>query len=151
MDIESILVKYPKRREFLLEILHEIQNNQPQQYLPEESIKSVSKYLGLTLSQVYGVIGYYSMLSINPRGKYIIYACKSPVCKLMGSTPLIDLLKTHLKIEINKTTPDGLFTIEETECIGRCDEAPSMIINQEYYGNLTPEKVISILSELKTQ
>jgi len=149
MDVESILSKYPKKREFVLEILHDIQNKHPQNYLTKESIKLVAKHLELPLSQIYGIIGYYSMLSIKPRGKYIIYVCKSPVCRMMGSASVSDQLQSHLKIDINKTTSDGLFTLEEVECLGRCNESPCMMINKSFYGNLTQEKLLSILEVLQ--
>lgn len=151
MDVETILSKYLKKREFVLEILHDIQNKHPQHYLTKEAIKLVAKHLELPLSQIYGIIGYYSMLSIKPRGKYIIYVCKSPVCRMMGSASVSDQLKSHLKIDINQTTSDGLFTLEEVECLGRCDEAPSMMINKEYYGNLTPDELLKVIDDLKNQ
>jgi len=149
MDVETILSKYPKKREFVLEILHDIQNKHPQNYLTKESIKLVAKHLELPLSQIYGIIGYYSMLSIKPRGKYIINVCKSPVCRMMGGVSVSDQLKSHLKIDINKTTSDGLFTLEEVECLGRCNESPCMMINKSFYGNLTQEKLLSILEVLQ--
>ncbi|MHC1702390.1 MAG: NAD(P)H-dependent oxidoreductase subunit E [Tenuifilaceae bacterium] len=151
MDVETILSKYPKKREFVLEILHELQNNHPQNYLTKETIKLVAQQLELPLSQIYGVIGYYSMLSIKPRGEFILCVCKSPVCRMMGSVSVSDQLKSLLKIDINQTTSDGLFTLEEVECLGRCDEAPSMMINKDYYGNLTPDKILKIINDIKNQ
>lgn len=151
MDIESIVHGFPRRREFILEILHSIQDNNPQHYLPEASLKLVAKHLNLPLSQVYGVVGYYSMFSIKPRGKYIISICKSPVCSLMGSLPIMEFLKKELSVDINKTSSDGLFTIKEVECLGRCDTAPSMMINKKYYGDLTIEKIQIILHEYRNK
>ncbi len=147
MEIDPILQKYPKSRDYLIEILHDIQNAHPQSYIPPEVVTRVAKHLNVKQAQVYGVIGYYSMLSAKPRGRYVIRVCASPICNLMGSSNLIDYLKEKLKVDIGQTTPDGLFTLETTECLGNCAAAPAMMINQEMYGSLTTGMVDILLEQ----
>ncbi|MBN1990678.1 MAG: NAD(P)H-dependent oxidoreductase subunit E [Bacteroidales bacterium] len=148
MEKDTSLVKFPPRKDSLLQILHHIQDNHPNQYLSEDCLKATAKYLDLPLSSVYGVAEYYSMFSLKPRGRYIIRICTSPVCGMMGSTPLVEWLKNRLSIGVGETTPDGLFTLEEAECLGRCGKAPSMIINRDFYGNLTEDVLEGIISNL---
>lgn len=151
MELEKILSKYPKKKEFLLEILHDIQNSNSKNYIPREAIDAVSHHLNIKKAQVYGVIGYYSMFSSKPRGKYIIRVCASPICNMMGSCNLLDYLKQKLGVELDDTTADGLFTLETTECIGNCAAAPAMMVNQEMYGKLTPGMIDSILESYSGQ
>ncbi|MBW6501423.1 MAG: NAD(P)H-dependent oxidoreductase subunit E, partial [Bacteroidales bacterium] len=96
-----------------------------------------------------GVAGYYSMFSLIPRGRYIIRVCNSPVCNMMGSAGLIEALGSLLGIGVGETTPDGLFTVEEAECLGICDVAPAMMVNLKVYGNLTRKSLESVLEELR--
>lgn len=149
MDSKKLLNRFEPKRDNLLPILHFLQDNHPQNYLPPETLKVVSNYLNLTLSQVYGVVGYYTMFSTKPRGKYIIRLCNSPVCHMSGSENAIEWVKNILKVNLNETTPDSLFTIEESECLGRCGKAPSMMINRDFYGELTMEKMEQIINELR--
>ncbi len=151
MEVETILSKYPRRKDYLLEILHDIQNQNPNTYIPHEAIQKVADHLNIKKAQVYGVIGYYSMFSDTPRGKYVIQVCASPVCNMMGSSNLLDFLKQKLNVEIGETTPDGLFTLETTECLGSCAVAPAMMVNQEMYGNLTPGIIENILEQYTTR
>ncbi len=149
MDIASILKKYPKRRDFVLEILHDIQNHDPNHHLNEDSLKKIAHHLNLPLGQIYGIVGYYTMFSLKPRGKYLIQVCKSPICSMLGGQSIIDSLNSSLNIDSSNSTQDELFTIEEVECLGQCSDSPCMMINQKIYGNLSPEKIKSIISELK--
>lgn len=149
MSTEDILSNFKPVKDNLLPILHHLQDNNPQNYLTDEVLEATAKYLNMTRSSVYGVVGYYSMLSRKPRGKFVIRICSSPVCSMMGSLNLLDWLSQRLGISVGHTTPDGLFTIEESECLGRCGKAPSMMINRDFYGNLNPESIDSIINQLK--
>lgn len=149
MNTQEILNQFKPSKDNLIPILHAIQDNNPQNYLPDEALKSTAKFLNLPLSSVYGVVGYYTMFSRKPRGKYVIRFCTSPVCGMMGSINLLDWFKQWLKIDLGETTPNGLFTLEESECLGRCGKAPSMMVNQDFYGNLTPEILEKIIHQLQ--
>lgn len=150
MGVTEIISRYEPKRENLLLILHEIQERKGDQSIDESTLREVAKYLDMSLSQVYGVVSFYTMYSTKPRGKYIIRICQSPTCHLMGSKSLLDYLKQILGIEENQTTPDKLFTLETSSCLGVCSEAPAMMINDKVYGNLTSEKVNDILKALRS-
>jgi NADH-quinone oxidoreductase subunit E len=149
MNRTDILNKYSPSKDNLLLILHDLQNNNPQQYISTEDIKEVSKFLKLTYSHVFGVATYYSMYSLKPRGKYIFRICNSPVCHMKGSDAVIDEVKKHLSINVGDTTPDGLFTLETTECLGRCGAAPGMIMNENFQGVLSPDRIKNIIENNK--
>ena len=146
---QEIIAGFSPDRANLLPILHALQDNHPQNYLTEESLKAVASHLRVNLSWIYGVAGYYSMFSLKPRGRYIIRVCNSPVCNMIGSPALIEALTIILGIRAGETTSDGLFTVEEVECLGICDSAPAMMINRKVYGNLTRNSLEAIIDDLR--
>ncbi len=149
MSINEILSRFEPRPENLLSILQAVQESHPTHHLTPEDLKAVARYLNLSYSRVYGVASYCSMFNLEPRGRHIIRVCDSPACQLMGATTVLDELKNILQINENETTPDGEFTLETTSCLGVCGIAPAMVIDEEVYGNLTPEKVREIIEEYR--
>lgn len=147
MDREAILKKFEPHLSNILYIMHDLQDNNPQRYLGKEDIEAVANYLNLPFSYVHSTASFYTMFSLKPRGKNIIRLCESPPCHLMGSGSLLDYLKGSLKVDIGGTTKDGVFTLETTSCLGACGVAPCMMLNEEMFGNLTPEKVDNILDQ----
>ena len=147
MNEKDILQKYPPLMENLLLILHDFQNNNPQNYLSEKNLKIIANYLNVTASSIYGVASYYTLFSLNPRGENIIRICRSPVCAMAGSINILAELRKILNVDIGETTPDGLFTLETSECLGQCDTAPGMSINKAYHGNLSTKKIQHILRD----
>ena len=141
----DILEKYPPLMENVLLMLHDFQNYNPRNFLSEKDLALIASHLNTTYASIYGVAGYYSMFSLTPRGKHIIRICRSPVCHMAGVMDLFTELNTILKIDVGQTTPDSLFTLETTECIGQCDKAPAMAVNDAFYGNLTARKIKAIL------
>ena len=135
--------------ENMLLILHEFQNSNPQHYLSEDDLAMIAGYLNVPYSALYGVVSYYSMFSLTPRGEYIIRVCNSPVCRMADSNHILTKLRNYLGIDVGGTTADGVFTLETTECLGQCDSAPGMSVNEMYYGDLTGEKVKHILNDYK--
>jgi NADH:ubiquinone oxidoreductase subunit E len=87
------------------------------------------------------------MFSLVPRGKYIVRICQSPPCHLLGATPIAQELMKQLGVGFHETTADGVFTLEMSSCLGICGVAPAMMINDEVYGNLTPERIAAIVAE----
>ncbi|MCX7863072.1 MAG: NAD(P)H-dependent oxidoreductase subunit E [Bacteroidales bacterium] len=148
----EILNQFRPERTEILKALHSLQNANPQHYISSDAMKAVAKYFNITLGQVYGIVTYYSMFSTKPRGKYIIRLCKSPVCYMKGSFNLKNYLEEHLQLTASteNISADGLFTIETTECLGHCEQAPAMMVNNTIYSNLTREKIDEILHALKT-
>ncbi len=149
MDTAAIVKKHGAGKENLLQILHEIQDSNPHNYISDATIKEIAQLLNTTYAQIYGVVTYYSMLSTEKRGRNIIRVCRSPVCHFNESTTIIDALEKILSIKCGETTTDSQFTLETAECLGNCDLAPAMMINKEYYGDLNPEKIVSILDSFR--
>jgi NADH-quinone oxidoreductase E subunit len=147
--LNEVLKRYPSTRENLLDILHDLQDANPYHYLSDEALRDVADYLGLTLSEVKGTASFYSMFSFTPRGKHIIRVCESPPCQLLGASTVLQKLKETLSVEVGETTGDGLFTLETTSCLGVCGVAPAMMIDEEVYGNLTAERIETIIARIR--
>ena len=147
MDREAILKKFEPELRNILYILHELQDKNPRHYVAKEDIRACAEYLSVPYSYVHGVTTFYTMFSLAPRGRHIIRLCDSPPCHLMGSTSVLDYLKKKLGIGVGETTADGVFTLETASCLGVCGVAPAIMINDEMYGKLTPERVDGILEE----
>ena len=113
-----------------------------------ESLAAVAAIFGVTTAKVTSVASFYSMLSMEPRGRYVIQVCQSISCSLMGSDSIIRHLSGKLGIDPGETTEDGKFTLIEVECLASCGTAPMMQINDDYYENLTPDGVDQILEGL---
>jgi NADH-quinone oxidoreductase subunit E len=143
----EIIRKYEPAPENLLTILHDLQDAHELHYLTESNLRLASEYLALNFGFVHGVATFYTMFSLEPRGKNIIRVCQSPPCHLMGSTTIVRELRGLLGVDLGQTTPDHLFTLEMSSCLGVCGVAPAMMINNEVYGNLTPEKIREVVKE----
>ena len=128
-----------------LHALQELYGN----YLPEEAVRQLAEGLRIPVNQVFGVATFYTMLSVRPRGENIIRLCDSPPCHLMGAQSIIGILENELGIETGETTPDRRFTLELTSCLGVCDVAPAMMINEAVYGNLTRDKIVEVLKKFR--
>jgi NADH-quinone oxidoreductase subunit E len=151
MNKNDIINKYNPTNDNIILILHELQNYNPQNYLQEEDLKMVADYLNTTLSSVFGVANYYSMFSLKPRGRYIIRVCETHICNIANETSVMNSLKKILNINVNETTPDGLFTLETSECLGHCGEPSVMMINKDVYTNVTPENVKDIINKIRNE
>lgn len=151
MKKKDILQKYPPLLENVLLILHDFQNHNPRNYLSEKDMAMIAGYLNLTYSSIYGIASYYTLFSLKPRGKHIIRICSSPVCNMTGSRDVLTELHRSLKIEFGETTAEGLFTLESTECLGQCDRAPGMSVDEAFYGNLTTRKIKQILQKYRNR
>ena len=145
MSIQNILNNYPKQKEYLLEILIDIDQAKKDHFISEEDIKEIGTYLGVKESHICSVMSFYTLLSTTPRGKHIIQICKDVPCYLNDSFNVKETVCDFLDVGIGETTRNKLFTVEFTACIGCCDEAPAMRIDHQTYTNLTKGKVITIL------
>ncbi|MBW6516338.1 MAG: NADH-quinone oxidoreductase subunit NuoE [Candidatus Cloacimonetes bacterium] len=146
---QKIFENYKPTKDNLIYILHDIQDKHPQHYVSEEAVQAVSEFLKIPANHIYGVLTFYTMYSTKPRGKYIIRLCESPPCYLKGSNNILKKLKDILNIKTGETTTDGLFTLELCACLGLCGNAPVMMINDDFYGDLTEDKVKSIIAKLR--
>jgi NADH dehydrogenase/NADH:ubiquinone oxidoreductase subunit G len=136
-----------RAKENLLALLEERQRADG--FLSEQAMTEIAHNLGLSVSEVYGVATFYSFLSAKPRGKHVIKICKSIPCYLKDSSMIIDSVGQCLGIRPGQTTADGKFSFELTNCIGACDKAPAMLVNDQVYGNLTPESIVNILNSYR--
>ena len=132
-----------KGREDLLVLLEEAQSKSG--YLSEDIIAGLAESVAMSLSDVYGVATFYSFLSTKPLGRNVVRICQSLPCYLKDSRMIIESVADELGIKPGETTPDGKFSFALTNCIGACDEAPAMLINNDMHGNLTPAKIVKIL------
>lgn len=154
MQIIDVLKKYPAKETSLLEILLELDSLKDNHFISKEEMHFVAEYLGISVSHVYSVVTFYTLLSTEPRGKHIIQVCKDVPCYVNDAFDVRKSVESLLHISLGETTRDGLFTLEETACIGCCDEAPAMLVDLEPYTNLTKEKIHQILDtyrEVKTR
>ena len=117
--------------------------------LTDEVIAELAQRLDLTELEVRNVISYYSMLTIKPRGKYNVQVCTNIACMLRGGEELLDHCRKKLGIGHKGTTQDGLFSLEEVECIGGCSWAPAIQVNYDFHENLTIERMDQVLDEYK--
>ena len=147
--MRSVLEKYPASTEYLLDMLHDLQEAEPRNYLSREALRAVAEYVDVPLSDVVSTATFYSMYSLEPRGRHLIRLCESPPCQLVGAESLLDLLKEALAVEVGGTTEDGVFTLETTSCLGICGVAPAMMIDDEMYGNLTRERITEIVDAVR--
>lgn len=133
--------------DILLNTLHSLQK-EFNGYIPLEAAEMLSELMDEPASKINEVLTFYTMLSTNERGKYIIRVCKSLPCHVANGEKVINQLKKRLNIDFGETTEDGLFTLEQSSCLGLCGVSPVMLINDEAYGNLTPEKVDKIINKI---
>jgi NADH:ubiquinone oxidoreductase subunit E len=114
-------------------------------YISEAYITGKANSLGVGISEIYGVVSFYTFLATQPLGKHIIRICKNVPCDLKNAEMIISTIQEQLGIFPGETSKDGRFTFELTNCIGACDLAPAMLIDDDLHGNLTPEKIGDIL------
>ena len=117
--------------------------------VPMDVQKIIAEGLGITLSEVYGVATFYSQFRLEPNGKYTISVCLGTACYVKGSQKVLDRLSEELQTPVGKTSPDGLFTLNATRCLGACGLAPVMTINDEVYGRLVPDDIPGILAKYR--
>jgi len=146
-ELEKIRARYPSSQASLLPALWLAQKEFG--YVSEEVVSYLSKALELPKSRIYGVASFYTMFNKKPVGKYLVQVCGNISCAMMGAEGLFDYLSRKLGIKEGETSKDGKFTLIKVECLGACGEAPMMQVNDNYYGNLTKEKVDKILAEMK--
>ena len=151
MSIAEIVEKHGNARENLIEILYDIQDAGGDNSLHKVDLQALSEVMGLTVSDLVSTASFYTMFSLEPRGRHIVRLCESPPCYVMGSENLLDALQDRLGVSLGETTEDGEFTLETTSCLGACGVAPVMSVDDEVYGNLTEQKAREIIDSIATQ
>ncbi len=141
--VEKILKRYPDRRSAIIPLLWLVQRTAG--YVTPGGITEVAEITGVTLAQVQEIVSFYTMFHQKPVGKYLISVCDNISCSLLGAEQLVEHLEGRLGIPAGETTTNGLFSLQTVECLGACNMAPVMIINETLYPNLTTEKIDQIL------
>lgn len=145
VEVARIAAPYKGKPEMLMNVLVECQKIV--NAFSEDVAAVIAREMGISQTHVYGFITFYAMLSVTPRGKYIIRMCKSAPCHVRGAKDVVDTMEEILGIKMGETTADGLFTLEYCACLGICDISPSIMINDRVYGNLTPESTKALLKK----
>jgi NADH-quinone oxidoreductase subunit E len=147
---DAFIAKYPQgRQQSAVMPLLDLAQRQNDGWLPRAAMDYVAEYLGMPPIRVYEVATFYTMYNLRPVGKYVLGVCTTTPCWLKGSEDIVSACEKHLGITLGQTTPDGLFTLREVECLGACVNAPMMAINDLYYEDLTPENTVKLLEDCK--
>lgn len=147
--LRHLLTRYPTKQAALLPTLWMAQEQFG--WISTEVIDLISELLDLPPSHVYGVVSFYTMYYRKPMGTYHIQLCTNLSCMLMGGATVLDALKEKLGIGLGETTPDGVFSLDEVECLAACEMAPMCQMNDEFHGPLTPESVSQFVDQLRAR
>jgi NADH-quinone oxidoreductase subunit E len=145
-----IFEKYPKNdRSNLIALLQDIQDVYG--YLPEDTLREISEYIGIPFSSVYGVATFYNQFRLTPLGRNLVRVCRGTACHVKNSANILTALETELGIKAGQTTRDKAFTLETVACIGACSIAPVININSEYYGRVVIKEIPKIINNYKKE
>jgi len=145
--IDKIIARYPQKEAALLPVLHVIQREFGQ--ISEEEEILAASLLGISQVKVREVVSFYTMFNRKAVGKYHIQICSNLTCTLMGADNVLNFIEEKLGIKPGETTSDKKFSLSTVECLGACEQAPSMMINFDYYGYLDKEKINKIIDNLE--
>lgn len=145
--LDDVLAEYASVKGSLITILQHTQDIYG--YLPKEAIELISEKTGIATSEIMGVGTFYTQFRFEPVGKYLIMLCQGTACHVNSSELILQTIKDELHIEDGQTTEDGLFSLKCVACLGCCSLSPVMMINEDTYGSLTPDKTKKILKELR--
>ena len=144
-QLMAVIAEHKNQEGAVIPVLHKAQEIYG--YLPIEVQEMISEGLDVPLAEIYGIVTFYTQFSLNPKGKYHIGVCLGTACYVKGSGDILDKIKEILGIEVGECTPDGLFSIEATRCIGACGLAPVLTVNGEVYGRVTVDQVDGIIAK----
>lgn len=147
VKIENIVKKYPEKKAAVMPVLYIAQEQNG--WISIEVMKEIAEVLSMPEEEVLGVVTFYTMYHKKPAGKYHIQVCTNVSCMLRGGYEIFEAVKEKLKISNGERTEDGLFSIEEVECMGACGGAPMIAVNEDYYENPTKETALELLNKLK--
>ncbi len=145
--LDAIIDQHQHEKWGLIPLLQDVQEEYG--YIPPETIEPIAAALNLFPSQVQGVITFYAGFSLKPKGKYVCKVCRGTACHVKGGRSILKLMKQELDLQEGETSEDYQFTLETVACLGACFLAPTMMINRDYFGKLSPPKVTSVLGEYR--
>jgi len=144
-EIEAEFPRYEQKRAACVEALKVVQRHRG--WVSDEALIAVAEFLEMTPAELDGVATFYNLIFRKPVGKHIILVCDSISCWIMGYERILQHLQDRLGIVLGETTADGVFTLLPIVCLGACDQAPAMMIDDELFGNLDPDKIDEILTK----
>lgn len=147
-ELRSFIAEAKTERGALMPILQKAQDIYG--YLPIEVQTIIAEDLGISLSEVYGVVTFYSQFSLNPKGEHRISICLGTACYVKGADKILEALEEKLGIEVGGCTPDGLFSLDACRCVGACGLAPVMMIDEDVYGRMTVDMIDGILDKYRS-
>ena len=145
--ISRVLQEQKDRPGALLPILHGIQ--EALGYVPREAVAQIAQALNLSRAEIHGVVSFYHHFRTSPPGRHTVYLCRAESCQAMGANQLVAHAKAKLGIDFHETTRDGAFTLEPIYCLGNCACSPAMMIDEEVYGRVTPERFEEVVRNVK--
>lgn len=143
--VKELASKHGREHESLIPILQGVVHEN--RYLTDEAMTEIARELDMSAAQVYGTATFYSFLDVEPRGKYVIRVCRTITCDMKGKREIVQAIEDTLKIKVGQTTPNGKFTLLETNCLGWCHKGPAMLINDEAYTELSVDQIHEILDD----
>lgn len=146
-NYKDIIAAFKDKPGGIIEAYHALQREF--NYIPQQAVAEAAKIFGVSEAQAYGVATFYSYLSTEPRGRYIIRVCESAPCHIAGADEVIKAIEKELGIRVGESTPDGKFTFELTQCIGQCQETPVITINSVPFVGIAPGDVPAVLAKCK--
>ncbi len=146
MRAQQLVALYPQKRSALIPVLHVLQEQDG--YLSPEGIEHVAELIELTPAEVRGTASFYEMFHLEPIGRYLVAVCTNIACMLAGAYELLEHMEERLGVTLGGTTPDRSFTLEDTECIALCGNAPCLVVNWRYFGDMTPQRWDTLSEDL---
>lgn len=143
--VRELVEKHGKSRNSLMPVLQAIVSTE--KYLSEDAMIYVAHELDLSAAEVYGTASFYTFLDTVPRGKNIVRICKTITCHMKGKDEIIKAISEVLKIKVGETTHDKKFTLLTANCLGWCHKGPVMLVNDEIFPELTPQKALEVIEE----
>jgi NADH-quinone oxidoreductase subunit E len=147
--VDLIVDRYQQKRTALISILHDVQDRY--KYLPSEALKVVASRLRMDINEVYGVATFYKSFTLVPQGKHSITLCLGTACHVRGGPKILRELKSLLQIEPGQTTKDKQFSLNVVNCLGVCAIGPVMMVDQKFYGEMTPVKAKKIVEKINNK
>lgn len=145
--VKELVEKHGKERNSLMPVLQGVV--QIERFLSEEAMLAIAEELEISAADVYGTASFYTFLDTVPRGKNIIRVCKTITCKMKGKQEILEALEDMLKINVGETTGDNQFTLLTANCLGWCHKGPVMLVNDDVYPEITPQKAIEVIQGYK--
>jgi NADH-quinone oxidoreductase E subunit len=142
----ELIALYPHKRSALIPALHVLQEQDG--YLSPDGIEHIAELVDLTPAEVRGTASFYEMLHLKPVGRYLVAVCTNIACMLAGAYELLEHMEQHLGVALGGTTADGMFTLEDTECLALCGNAPCLVVNWRYFGDMTPDDWDTLSADL---